>query len=269
MAFRPRSDDEHARAITRLVDSRLSDIERPDVEAWAAQSPEVAYEVERQRRVTRDLRTSGPAVPERLLDAAQTRVRSGPLPRARRSSHRRRLTGSGWRPAVAAAGLVALATIAVVFAIATSPGSVAPTIAAAAKLAFAPATQPAPAANSSKLLDLSYAGITYPNYAEQFGASPTGKRADRLGGRPALTVFYRLRDGVRLSYTVFSGKPVPLPSAAKSVVFDGVRLRVFSTASGLSVVTLVRFGRTCVLAAETNRVAVLALAAAPVKAHSV
>jgi hypothetical protein len=268
MVFRPRSDDEHAHAITRLVDSTLSDIELGDVEEWAAQSPELALEVERQRRVARALRTSGPAVPERLLNAAQTRVRAGSVSGARRTSRRGLLTGSGWRPAVAATGLAALATIAVIFAIATRPGAGAPTITAAAKLAFAPATQPAPAAASAKLLHVSYAGITYPNYAVQFGASPTGKRVDRVGGRPALTVFYRLHDGVRLSYTVFSGRPVPLPAAAKSVMFDGLRLRVFST-SGLSVVTLVRFGRTCVLAAPTSRTAVLALAAAPITAQSV
>jgi hypothetical protein len=268
MAFKPRSDDERARAITRLVDDSLGDIDRGGVEAWAAQTPEVGREVARQRRVARDLRIGGPDVPERLLDAIQTRVRTAVQPGAQRSRPRRRLVGSGWRPAVAATGLLALATIAVVLAITTSSGPGTPTIPAAAKLAFAPATQPAPAAKSPKLLDVSYAGITYPNYAPQFGAVPTGQRVDRIGGRPALTVFYRLRDGARLSYTVFSGRPVPLPSAARSVLFDGVHLRVFSTASRLSVVTLVRFGRTCVLAAPTSHAAVLALAAAPIKAQA-
>jgi hypothetical protein len=47
-------------------------------------------------------------------------------------------------------------------------------------------------------------------------------------------------------------------------VFDGARLREFS-AGGLSVVTLVRFGHTCVLAAATPPDVVLALAAAPIR----
>jgi hypothetical protein len=63
---------------------------------------------------------------------------------------------------------------------------------------------------------------------------------------------------------VFSGDAVPLPRAARSVVYDGVRLRVFRTAK-LAVVTLVRFGRTCVLAAPTPPDLVLALAAAPIR----
>jgi hypothetical protein len=158
--------------------------------------------------------------------------------------------------------------VAVVFA-ATRPlgGSGRPSVGAAAQLAFSPSKTPPPTARTPKLLDVSYAGITYPNYARQFGAVPTGQRIDRIGGRPALTVFYRLRDGTRLSYTVFSGKPVPLPAAARSVTFRGVPLRTFSTASGLSVVTLVRNGRTCVLAARTPRDVVLGLAAAPVLAQ--
>jgi hypothetical protein len=147
-------------------------------------------------------------------------------------------------------------------------GGSSPSIGGAAALAFAPATQPAPAAQSATLLDVSYGGVTYPNYASQFGAVPTGQRTDRIGGRPALTVFYRLSNGRRLSYTVFSGKPVALPSAAREVMFDGVPLRVFNTRSGLAVVTLVRFGRTCVLAAPTTQDAVLALAAAPIRAQA-
>jgi hypothetical protein len=158
--------------------------------------------------------------------------------------------------------------VAVVFA-ATRPfgGSARPSVGAAAQLAFSPSKTPPPTARTPELLDVSYAGITYPNYARQFGAVPTGQRIDRIGGRPALTVFYRLRDGTRLSYTVFSGNPVPLPAAARSVTFRGVPLRTFSTASGLSVVTLVRNGRTCVLAARTPRDVVLGLAAAPVLAQ--
>ena len=105
--------------------------------------------------------------------------------------------------------------------------------------------------------------MTYPNYAK-FSVPATGTRTDRIGGRSALTVFYRVSSGAQMSYTVFSGKAVPLPSSATSVVFDGVPLHWFSTSSGLSDVTLVRYGRTCVLAAPVKPNVVLALAAAPV-----
>ncbi len=165
--------------------------------------------------------------------------------------------------------VTALAAVcaAVVIAVTGTGGGSSPSIPAAAALAFARSTGPAPPARSPKLLDVSYAGVTYPNYAK-FAVPPTGRRTDRIGGRPALTVFYRLADGTPLSYTVFSGKTVPLPHSARTVVFDGVPLHEFSTSSGLSVVTLVRFGRTCVLAARAKPNVVLGLAAAPVLARA-
>jgi hypothetical protein len=164
------------------------------------------------------------------------------------------------RAAIPAVALAAVA-LALVIGLRSGPG---PTITGAARLAYAPAISPPPRAQSATLLDVSYGGVTYPNYERQFDAIPTGQRIDRLGGRAALTVFYRLADGARLSYTVFSGEPVPLPRAARSVVYDGVSLRVFPAAK-LAVVTLVRFGRTCVLAAPTTPDLVLALAAAPIR----
>lgn len=264
----PRSEQEQAHAITRLVDDSLDDAERAAVEEWANQRPEIRRQVALQRRVAQELRSGGPAVPDGLLETVQARPRAPARPVARRSTDWRRAPWLRRRSAVGAAGVLALAAVVVGLVIGISAGS-SPSIPGAAKLAFAPATQPAPAAKSSKLLDVSYGGVTYPNYSQQFGAVPTGRRVDRIGGRPALTVYYRLRDGTRLSYTVFSGKPVALPADAKAVAFDGVPLRVFSTPSGLSVVTLVRFGRTCVLAAPTGRDTVLSLAAAPIRAEAV
>jgi hypothetical protein len=158
---------------------------------------------------------------------------------------------------------------AIVIAVAAGGGTNGPSIPAAASLAFAPSTGPAPAVRTATLLDTSYGGVTYPNYAK-FSVPASGQRTDKIGGRPALTVFYRLPNGTPLSYTVFSGQAVPLPSSAKTVVYEGVPLKEFSTSSGLSVVTLVRHGRTCVLAAHTKPDVVLGLAAAPVleQAHA-
>jgi len=267
MQYSPRSEEDKARAITSLVDGTASDSERAALEEWAGRNPEIAREVEKQRHVAHELRTSGPPIPPRLLAHLQERNAAGRREAADAPTPRRWL--AGWRAGAVAAAAVVVAAVVVVLATKPFSGAARPSIPAAAQLAFAPSTTSAPTAKNSRLLDVSYAGITYPNYRPQFGAIPTGQRLDSIGGREALTVFYRLRDGSRLSYTVFSGPPVPLPRAARAVVFKGVPLRTFSTGSRLSVVTLVRYGRTCVLAAQTPRDVVLGLAAAPVLAQPI
>jgi hypothetical protein len=146
-------------------------------------------------------------------------------------------------------------------------GNSGPSMTSAARMAYVPANSPAPGTHSATLLDVSYGGVTYPNYQRQFNATPTGQLENRIGGRPALTVFYRLDNGARLSYTVFAGKPVPPPGTARLVQYDGVTLRVFNTGK-LAVVTLVRHGRTCVLAAPTPNDIVLAMAEAPLRTQA-
>lgn len=264
MPFDPKSDEDQARAITRLVDNSLSDAERPAIEEWASKRPDIARQVAVQRQVAAALSHGGPEPPARLLTGVRDRVRASDRRQGRSTLPAWLGSNSTLRPALGGAALAAVCAVVALVIVGIVPGAGSPSIPAAAKLAFAPSTGAAPAARSATLLDVSYAGITYPNYA-QFSVQPTGIRTDRIGGRPALTVFYRLPNGARLSYTVFSGAPVRLPRAARTVVFEGVPLRTFTTRSGLAVVTLVRFGRTCVLAAPTRRDLVLALAAAPVR----
>ena len=62
---------------------------------------------------------------------------------------------------------------------------------------------------------------------------------------------------------------MPRPTSARLVRYDGVWLHVYRLRDGLSVVTLVRHGRTCVLAARTPEDVVLGLAAEPVLAEHV
>jgi hypothetical protein len=282
MPSKPTPDDQQAQAITRLVDEPGLEAERAGAGAWADQ-PEIRRQVESERRVAAALRTGGPAPPDRLVHAVETKVRERyGAPAA--GSDRPDRAGSGrpgrpesggsvrasrpaWRPTIAVAGLAAVCAAVVIGIVGIGGGGSGPSIPAAAALAFAPSTAPAPPARSAKLLDVSYGGVTYPNYAK-FSVPPTGERTDHVGGRPALTVFYRLPNGTRLSYTVFSGNAVPLPHDAQAVRFEGVPLHVFTTSSGLSVVTLVRYGRTCVLAARTKPDVVLSLAAAPVLANA-
>jgi hypothetical protein len=249
MRFRQSPEDQEAAAITRLVDHPSADADRP----------EIRRQVDAQRRVAQELRTGGPAVPDRLITAVEAKVLDAYGPH---TAHPRRT----WRPALAVGGLAALCAAILIVAVGGGGGG-RPSIPTAAALAFAPSTGPAPGVQSPKLLDASYGGVTFPNY-QKFAVPPTGTRTDRIGGRPALTVFYRLPDGTRLSYTVFSGKAVPLPAGVRDVVFEGVPLRLLRTSSGLSVVTLVRHGRTCVLAARTRPDVVLGLAAAPVLAQA-
>jgi hypothetical protein len=262
MSAKPTPDEHEAIEITRLVDDRSVDVEAAGAGDLRDRA-EVRRQVESQRRVSDALSAGGPAVPDGLVRAVEAKVqdrygRTAPGPRRRGL-----MSGSPWRPAIAVTGLAVICAAIVIAVAGTGGGSNGPSIPAAASLAFAPSVGPAPTAHSATLLDVSYGGVTYPNYAK-FSVPPTGTRTDRIGGRPALTVFYRLPNGTRLSYTVFSGKAVPLPSSAHVVRFEGVPLREFSTSSGLSVVTLVRFGRTCVLAARTRPDVVLGLAAAPV-----
>ena len=266
MPSEPTPDDQQAQAITRLVDDRRGEEDQAAAAAFASR-PEIRRQVDSERRVAAALRTDGPAPPDRLVRAVETKIRQRYGEPAQGSGRPGRAPRSSWRPAVAVAGLAAVCAAVVIGIVAVGGGSSGPSIPAAAALAFAPSTGPAPAARSTKLLDASYGGVTYPNYAK-FSVPPTGERTDRVGGRPALTVFYRLPSGTRLSYTVFSGTAVPLPHDARAVRFDGVPLHVFTTSSGLSVVTLVRHGRTCVLAARTGPDAVLSLAAAPVLAQA-
>ena len=265
MPFDPTAEEDQAQAVTRLVDNSLSDAERPAIEAWASERPEVTRQVAAQRGVADALSRGGPEPPERLVAAVADRVRAS-------ERRKTRFTVPAWlgpnltrRPAFAGVALAAVCAVVAIVVIGVVGGTNRPSIPAAAQLAFAPSTGAAPTARSGTLLNISYAGITFPNYAPQFAVYATGQRTDRIGGRPALTVFYRLPNGARLSYTVFSGRPVRRPLAARPVVFQGVPLHTFTTSSGLAVVTLVRFGRTCVLAAPTRRDLVLALAAAPIR----
>jgi hypothetical protein len=264
MRPKPSLEEQEAQGVTRLVDETPESAD-PALSELAAR-PEIQRQVAAQRRVTHELRTGGPAAPDRLVNSVEAKVRAAYGPRPAASGSRRRASSRLWQPAVAGIAVAAVCA-AIIVVVVGNGGSRGPSIPAAAGLAFAPSKGPAPAAQSPQHLDVSYAGITYPNYAK-FSVPPTGTRLDRIGGRPALTVFYRLADGTRLSYTVFSGKPVPLPANARSVVYEGVPLREFSTSSGLSVVTLVRYGRTCVLAAHTQPDVVLSLAAAPVLAEA-
>jgi hypothetical protein len=240
------------------------------VEAWAAAHPDILRQVRSDQRVAQALAGDGPPVPDRLMadiEAEMERVQRPRRAKRAPSPSRRRLAAPRWPAAGAlAAGLAAVAAAVVIVSAGSTPAGHGVT--AAASLAYAPSTAAAPPVKSAKLLDVSYGGVTFPNYATQFGATPAGERVDRIDGHAVLTVYYRLRDGARLSYSIFSGTPVSLPKSTRTVWVDGVPLHVFRTSSGLQVVTLVRHGRTCVLAVPAAHNGVVPYAAWPLQANA-
>ena len=115
---------------------------------------------------------------------------------------------------------------------------------------------------NSRLLEASFGGITLPDYNATSGVPATGQRTDELGGRRLLTVYYRLPNGSPMSYSIVSGKPLPLPAGTRLVTYRGVQIRGY-TDGGLAIVTLVRNERTCVLAGKTTVDELVSLAEAP------
>ncbi len=265
--FQPRSAEEQEQAITRLVDGTLSEAERPAVEAWAEAHPEILRQVRGEQRVAQALAIGGPPVPDGLIGDIEAKLQRAERPRrARRAPSRRWLAMPRWPVAGALAG--GLAAVVAVVIVAAGSSTAGQGVTRAASLAYAPATAAAPPARSAELLDVAYGGVTFPNYATRFGAAPAGERVDHIDGHAVLTVYYRLRDGARLSYSVFSGAPVSLPKSTRTLWVDGVALHVFRTSSGLQVVTLVRHGRTCVLAVPAAHDGVVPYAAWPLQASA-
>ena len=85
---------------------------------------------------------------------------------------------------------------------------------------------------------------------------------DLTGRRTVRTVYYALGSGARISYSIVSGRTLTTPPNADRL---SRRQRVARTnkQGGLTVVTLVRHGRTYVLAGEVPARVVVALATAP------
>ena len=123
------------------------------------------------------------------------------------------------------------------------------------------ATGPAPAvrADVPALLDAGVDGVAFPAWAAEFGWEATGTRADVIGGRRAVTVFYG-KEGRTIAYTIVSGAGLEV-TGAPADTRDGVAFRIVEGA-GLRSVIWERAGRTCVLSgADTPGPKLLDLAA--------
>jgi Trm5-related predicted tRNA methylase len=92
MRFRQTPEDQEAIEITRLVDE-------PGESSATGDRPELRRQVEAERRVARELRTEGPAVPDRLVSAIEAKVREayGPQTETARRKNQRPRTALGGR----------------------------------------------------------------------------------------------------------------------------------------------------------------------------
>lgn len=161
----------------------------------------------------------------------------------------------GWamparRLAVAAGGVALAATLAVVLAVTLTGGRGSPALTpqAAARLALAPATSPAPNESPSNRSELtaSVGGLAFPYWEERFGWRGSGARSDTLGGRVVTTVFYSNPAGRRIGYAIVAG-PAPASGGGTVVRRWGVIYRL-SSHSGANVIVWRRGGHLCVIA---------------------
>lgn len=175
---------------------------------------------------------------EQLVDDTQAR-------RARWSAPRVRFAAAG----ALAAGIVALAAIALGSGASQTARPGAPTVLAAARLALLPATATAPAESprNADQLERSVEGVAYPYWGGQPGWQSSGARTDRLGAHTITTVFYRDRQGRRIGYAIVAGKALPAPATGTVVARGGVRYDLLDS-GGARIVTWRAAGHTCILA---------------------
>jgi hypothetical protein len=233
--------------LSALADGTLDPARKADVEARIAASPQLTALYERERRVVDALHQA--RATERAPQRLRTKIEASRPNRARAARRRFVYTGG-----VAAA--LAAVVLALVLALPSgTPGS--PSVSDAAALAARGPTQAAPAPDPSMpgaRLHQSVGDVYFPNWTSRFGWQAVGTRIDKLGGRTAVTVYYRWK-GATIAYTIVDAPPLAEPSA-KATNWDGTKLRTL-TLNGRHVVTWRRAGDTCVLSGTGITAAVL------------
>jgi hypothetical protein len=182
--------------------------------------------------------------PQSLREALDRRVPA---------AHPRRRTGR--RRGALAAGLCLAGVLlaALVVALGGSHGGRgAPSVLQVADLARLPARGPAPqpAAGGGPALAAAVQGQAFPNWSTAFDWTASGRRSDKLGGRPITTVFYRDDNATTLGYSIVAGRPLRRP-AGHDVVRDGTRYRALTHGSRTTL-TWTEGGHTCVIDAPST-----------------
>ena len=158
----------------------------------------------------------------------------------RRATRRRRFP----RPRALAFGGTA-AALAATAAVLFTAGASGPSVAEAAQAALAPPRMPAPGVRADeRTLDASVDGVAYPYWADATGWRAVGSRTDAVEGRAIRTVIYQDAHGRRIGYAIAAGAPLSGARGAASGRFTVIR------AGSAAVVTWLRDGHTCILAAR-------------------
>ena len=224
--------------LSALADGSLDPSRRVAVQHWIASSPHLRALYARERAAV-------DALQQAAAERAPARLRLGIKAQRAPGAARRRP-----KPAYALlAGALACAIAAVAVLLpGGTPGS--PSVSQAAGLALRGPSSPAPAADPSdprmKLAE-QVQDLYFPNWSETLGWRPAGERSDRLGGHPAVTVYYQRR-GMSVAYTII-GAPALAQPAAPVTHLGRFALRALSLGSR-TVVTWRRGGHTCVLSAS-------------------
>jgi hypothetical protein len=238
-------DLEQYAELAALADGTLSERRRAQLEDEVAASPQLQALLAEQQSAVDRFRSLEVAAPARLraeLTDRGARVGVSRAPKRERRFRVPRLTWpQGLAGATAVAALIALVVLVV-------SGTSAPSVAAAAELGQRPPTSPAPAAQAGqpKLLAADVSGVPFPNWLGKFGWRATGARADHVGGRRAVTIFYS-KGTRRLAYTIVSGSALKVPAGGVPAVREGTKLLSFNGLAGRPTVVWTRGGHTCIL----------------------
>jgi hypothetical protein len=260
-------EDIHA-ALAALADGALPEQRRESVLAQLAKSPELAAELEDQRRavmLVRSLeRIEAPALLRRSIElAAEGEAAVGATgdgsaggAGSARGARRQRASGGSSShlrlPSRLLAGVAFAAAVVVLVLVLTTGGSTsAPTVlqASGAGLRTAAGAAPSESPHNPHLLVASAAGISYPYWGGKLGWQAVGARTDTVGGRTVTTVFYANARSQRIGYSIVAGPALAIPAGSTSVERHGVSFRVMSHANP-TIVTWREAGHTCILTAR-------------------
>jgi hypothetical protein len=223
--------------LSALADGTLTGDRADAVRKLIDRSPELRRRYEQERQAVAALHAlRSDRAPARLRIAVDERRRPAP-------ARPRRVVFGGAVAAVAAAVAVAILLLP-----GAAPGS--PSVSQAAALALrGPVMGPPPPGttqNSGKL-GQDVQDVYFPDWSGWFGWRAVGQRVDRIGGRLAVTVYYRRGDR-QIAYTILASPALRWPAGATRRL-DGVVLRTFGS-GGRLIVTWRRGNHTCILSAS-------------------
>lgn len=229
--------------LTRLADETLAAPAREALLRDVAESPELAAALAEQSDAVRIVRSIDIEAPAALRASVTALARRPPRQRVR------------WQLALPSSLVVGAAVVALVLALASSGKPVTVVRAAHLALSAATLTAPAPTVGDPATVTTAIDGVSFPDWRAR-GWQTTGARRDRLGGHDIDTVFYSSASYPAVGYSIAAGAPLKVGSVEQALLIHGVRFEVIR-ADGATIVTWLRDGHTCVLAARNVEAGVL------------